>query len=446
MLTPQARARAKDSEALRLQRDVESLTKTISLHQRRTASLDDSLRQVRHEVEAKRKLLQTAVPSARDVQRLHDRATLLENRLLKEKVHLNKELQGNSQLKDQIDEERREKVRLLGLFQDLQRASTRLESEAKDLSTRSQSFDFQQVDCKQALLTLQDQTRRKIDEVEVRVLESTKESQRARSREPALRVSVDNEVFVDSIAVLRKLYKAWVDKVKEQKSAVEKYNRTVKLLTESFDEIREATGIPSIDDMVTAFIKAYNQEQDMNEILSHLGSETDSLKEMLGSLELQHQGQLKAHRNDLSKQRAELETLQSELHTLRDMYEARVQRQTLLRGEMQSIEDPVNRLLALFAACQVPPGLVFSPDGELTQRVNLVESALSYLLTYFSSGQGFPGLFQTSIGEKSFGDHLKVASPQHLAERGTADEAEEPLTEAEMRARAAKKVHFPPLT
>lgn len=449
MLTPQARYRTKDSEALRLQRDVDTLTKTISLHQRRTASLDDSLRQVRQEVEAKRKLLQTAVPSGRDVQRLSDRTTLLENRLLKEKVKLNKEQQENSILKDRIDEERREKVRLLSLFQDLQVASARLETEAKDLSTRSNLFDFEQFDLKQKLLTLQDQTRRKMDEVETRALESARESQRTRGKEPAIRVNVDNEVFVDSVAVLRMMYKTWVDKVKEQKITVEKYNRTVRLLADAFEEIKEATGIPTIDDMVTSFIKAYNQEQDMTEILSHLESETDSLKDLLSSLETQHRDQLKSHRSDMFEQRAKLETLKNELDSLRKMYEARVQRQVLLRTEMQSIEDPVNRLLSLFSACQIPPGLAVSLEGELSQRVNLVENALSYLLTYFSVGQGFPALHEASIGEKSFGDQIKVTNPlqsQHISEKNSFEEAEEPLTEAEIRARAARRLHFPPLS
>jgi hypothetical protein len=149
------------------------------------------------------------------------------------------------------------------------------------------------------------------------------------------------------------------------------------------------------------------------------------------------------------EQRAKLETLKNELDSLRKMYEARVQRQVLLRTEMQSIEDPVNRLLSLFSACQIPPGLAVSLEGELSQRVNLVENALSYLLTYFSVGQGFPALHEASIGEKSFGDQIKVTNPlqsQHISEKNSLEEAEEPLTEAEIRARAARRLHFPPLS
>ena len=437
--TPQARVR--DSEAFRLQKDVETLTKTVSLHQRRTASLDESLRHVKQEVTAKREFLHTALPSIRDVQRLSDRTTLLENRLLKEKVKLNKEMQENRVLKDRIDEQRREKTRLLSLFQQLQKNAERLESEAKDLTTKAQVYGGEESDMKINLLALREKAKKKIDEVETRVLESARESHRVHIKDPILSISLysDNDVFIDSITVLRKLYRTWVDKVKEQKSAVEKYNRTMHQLSESFEEIRNATGLATVEEIVTVFIKAYNQEQDMNETLSHLSSEADALQDLLTSIESAHKIQLSSYRKDLVSQQDKLMTLQKELETLKSMYETRIKRQFLLQSEMQSVEDPVNHLLSLFTASQIPPGFDVSTDSELVHRVNHIEKALNFVLTYLSSGQGPPVSFETGITDKSFGEQLKVMSPVHVSVN---EETEEPLTEEEIRLRAARRVHL----
>jgi coiled-coil domain-containing protein 63/114 len=50
-------------------------------------------------------------------------------------------------------------------------------------------------------------------------------------------------------------------------------------MKDAFDQIKEATGISSIEETVTSFIKAEEQNYSLHNFLNMLGTETDLLEE-----------------------------------------------------------------------------------------------------------------------------------------------------------------------
>jgi coiled-coil domain-containing protein 63/114 len=62
---------------------------------------------------------------------------------------------------------------------------------------------------------------------------------------------------------------------KEKKRLMEQYLRNVKVIEDAFDQIKEATGIQSNEEIVTSFIKAEEQIYALINYVNTLGTETD---------------------------------------------------------------------------------------------------------------------------------------------------------------------------
>ena len=66
---------------------------------------------------------------------------------------------------------------------------------------------------------------------------------------------------------------------KEKKRLMDQYLRNVKVIEDAFEQIKDATGISSIDEIVTSFIKAEEQNYSLYNYVNMLGTETDLLEE-----------------------------------------------------------------------------------------------------------------------------------------------------------------------
>jgi len=70
-----------------------------------------------------------------------------------------------------------------------------------------------------------------------------------------------------------------VNKNIEKKRLLDQYVRNAKIIQEAFETIMEATGINNIDEIVTAFIKAEDQNVQLFNYVDQLNQENDSLEE-----------------------------------------------------------------------------------------------------------------------------------------------------------------------
>ena len=60
---------------------------------------------------------------------------------------------------------------------------------------------------------------------------------------------------------------------------MDQYMRNVKVIEDAFDQIKEATGISNIEEIVTTFIKAEEQNYSLYNYVNMLNTETDVLEE-----------------------------------------------------------------------------------------------------------------------------------------------------------------------
>jgi hypothetical protein len=85
--------------------------------------------------------------------------------------------------------------------------------------------------------------------------------------------------FSNHINVLRLRLAKIIATNKEKKRLMDQYLRNVKVIEDAFEQIKEATGIASIDEIVTSFIKAEEQNYSLYNYVNMLGTETDLLEE-----------------------------------------------------------------------------------------------------------------------------------------------------------------------
>ena len=85
--------------------------------------------------------------------------------------------------------------------------------------------------------------------------------------------------FANPIEILKIRVKNLTDKNKEKRKLLEQYVRNAKIIQEAFETIMEATGIMSIQEIVTTFIKAEEQNVALFNYVNQLSQESDAMEE-----------------------------------------------------------------------------------------------------------------------------------------------------------------------
>ena len=89
------------------------------------------------------------------------------------------------------------------------------------------------------------------------------------------------------MAVLKLRLAKWTANNKEKKNLMDMYIRNVKIIEDAFDQIKEATGISSVEEIVTTFIKAEEQNYSLYNYVNMLNSEIDTIEEQNRTIESQ---------------------------------------------------------------------------------------------------------------------------------------------------------------
>jgi hypothetical protein len=87
------------------------------------------------------------------------------------------------------------------------------------------------------------------------------------------------------VAVLKLRLAKWTANNKEKKNLMDMYIRNVKIIEDAFDQIKEATGISSVEEIVTTFIKAEEQNYSLYNYVNMLNSEIDTIEEQNRTIE-----------------------------------------------------------------------------------------------------------------------------------------------------------------
>lgn len=85
--------------------------------------------------------------------------------------------------------------------------------------------------------------------------------------------------FANPIEILKIRVNNLTSNNKEKKRLLEQYVRNAKIIQEAFQTIMDATGITNIDEIVTTFIKAEEQNVALFNYVNQLSQESDLMEE-----------------------------------------------------------------------------------------------------------------------------------------------------------------------
>ena len=187
------------------------------------------------------------------------------------------------------------------------------------------------------------------------------------------------------------LLKIRLDKVvnnnKEKKNLMDMYTRNVKIIEDAFEQIKESTGIASVDEIVTTFIKAEEQNISLFNYVNVLNSEIDMIEEQNRNIN----EELKTHAevNAMSTQQKEQAkaNLQVEIDECKGQIGAKESQIKDIEGQMIRIRDFVWNMITKFTESRFHLSVASHQqyDDDTQFNENNVTMYLTELEEYVSS-------------------------------------------------------------
>ena len=96
---------------------------------------------------------------------------------------------------------------------------------------------------------------------------------------------------------------------------MDQYLRNVKVIEDAFEQIKEATGITAIDEIVTSFIKAEEQNYSLLNYVNKLTNATDQLEDLNREIRDQIDKMMELRSNSLEHKENLRQQMESQLFT-----------------------------------------------------------------------------------------------------------------------------------
>jgi len=84
--------------------------------------------------------------------------------------------------------------------------------------------------------------------------------------------------FANPVALLKPRLSRWQANNKEKRSLMDMYTRNVEVIEHAFAQIEKATGVSSVEEIVTTFIKAEEQNYSLFNYVNMLNSDIDMIE------------------------------------------------------------------------------------------------------------------------------------------------------------------------
>ncbi|OMJ78548.1 hypothetical protein SteCoe_21610 [Stentor coeruleus] len=266
----------REPESIRLQKDLESITKSLEHEKRESMYLDEQFKVLQFEMNSLAKPFPTSFTSLRST------ISVLEKKLELEINTLNQTKYKNRQLRQQINEYRLDKSAhkqsLNAVIENLEKTS-KAANEQYDELLRKNDENISQKEKIGMLRTKSANQRFKYDE-KISTLSSVLKNSKFDTKflyEETQYSTQSTEV----LSVLKRLIKFSNRLTINKKHEIDQYIKHVTLLDNYFNEIKIVTGMNEIKDIVTSCLKSEEQSQQVLSYLNNLNSDIDLLEEKL---------------------------------------------------------------------------------------------------------------------------------------------------------------------
>ena len=335
--------------------------------------LEDQYKQMLEELEEKKSHLKQVRPPTAIMKKDEHRIKLQENNLDQALIRYNEIQTQNKRLRLEIDVMRKEQRNQLRVNKQLLKDIQAMAENAKKLNSTTYSgqrlseetnnqilalkanHEVQKLTFERNIKSLQDKLKEKdqreedLEEEKKKALAGLKASKDAAlGKTKAAGGIVATQEFANPVAVLKLRLNKWTTNNKEKKNLMDMYVRNVKIIEDAFDQIKEATGISSVEEIVTTFIKAEEQNYSLYNYVNMLNSEIDTIEEQNRNIEAQiakHESLAVMSHQEKDKMRIRLT---AEIEEMKGATVAKEQQISAMESQMLRIKDFVQGMVEAF--------------------------------------------------------------------------------------------------
>jgi len=374
--------------------------------------LDEQLRQLTEELKTKSQEAKAKTPSHSKLAQLKNQIQRLEHKLELAQSRTSKTQADNAELRRVIDSYRQDKYNrkhMIGVIsQDIFKHSHKAENHYNSYVEGQRQDDLQKSRIYQLRSVSQNEHMRKNERIEE--LNSLIKEDRVskgifiRNIEQSFNAQLKkNTDTMDPTQVLKKLQYKWGNAVKEKKRQLDAYAKNVKMLGEAVEQIKEATGMPSIEEMTTTFIKSEDQHYSIGTYLNNLHAEVEVMEENLRNLEIAIRSRTKHSHSTEIEVNELLVKLKAKCDKMLESYERNRSEEEALKTDLESVKQPIINLLNLFdqSAFEINISIVqpsaeeeLIGDDKLLLKLGELEELITNLQIFLAmkNGEGSPTL------------------------------------------------------
>lgn len=115
--------------------------------------------------------------------------------------------------------------------------------------------------------------------------DNNEEKKSTKDKDGKNKITAGSAEFSNPTAFLKIRMQKWVNNNKEKKTLMDMYIRNVKIIEDAFEQIKEATGISSVEEIVTTFNKSEDQNITLYNYVHKVNSEIDMIEEQNSNIE-----------------------------------------------------------------------------------------------------------------------------------------------------------------
>jgi len=277
-----------ETETQRMQKDADNFTKLLESQKRDEARFKTTLVKEVKELKELRDQIREKRPATKEQKKKAATIKRLENQLDKEIVQYNQTVAENKKLRKEIDKFRKDKKAGEEIYNKLTKQKLGIESETTN-TTKERNKEL--ADIEQATMTtiLYKNTYGKkkleynqsIERLKAQLnerVEDQKEDERIRVRDGE---KLDKDQ-TNPVEIITKRLENWQARVRHKKETLDMYIKHINIIRDAFEQIKKATGISNIQEIVVTFIKSHEQTEALNNHLTTLDQEIDLLEVQKG--------------------------------------------------------------------------------------------------------------------------------------------------------------------
>lgn len=286
-----------ESEQTRLQKEVDTFTQKLEHEKRRLMIIEEQIKQVNEELGERDRSVKQLKPTQLVEKKSNIKLNSTSKNVNNDRIKLNQSKAKNQKLRGDVDLLRKEQTSTVNEIDTMRRNIKKFKKEAEkqnheyilgkkvaeeannQIIALRAKHEEEKERFENEIKKLSDRLKVKDEMIEFEDKNFDQSYQQARDKSKGNQNCTGGSDFSNPIAILKLRLNKMVATNKEKKKLMDQYIRNVRVIEDAFEQIKEASGISNIEEIVTTFVKAEEQNHSLYNYVNMLNTETDVLEE-----------------------------------------------------------------------------------------------------------------------------------------------------------------------